>query len=254
MNRQTDDDAVLHYFNNYGDSYKNYKVNIFDLEEKFQNKAMLKLAEQQSNHPHFRHIWHGEAKIENHNSLFPFSAFKYENINISDITYVAIGVDPAVSDEKTSDETGIIVAGYNSNTKLYYVLEDASGVYTPLEWGRKINNLYHKYKANVIIAERNQGGDLIKRNLMAENTHNTLNIKTVYARKGKHIRAEPISALIDSGKVIHIQKFSILENQLNSFTPSGYTGVGSPDHADAYVYALQYLVDNYGGRKSIDVW
>jgi phage terminase large subunit-like protein len=150
---------------------------------------------------------------------------------------IVIAVDPAVTSNKKSDETGIIVAGIDALGEAY-VIEDASGVLTPHQWATKVNDLFYKYMADRIICERNNGGDLVEINLRTVNK--SLPITTVHATRGKIIRAEPIAALYEQGKVHHLQRFDQLEDQMTSFSPE--TASSSPDRLDALVYALTELV------------
>lgn len=147
---------------------------------------------------------------------------------------ITISVDPAVTSTSKSDETGIIIVGrYN---RKYYVLQDASGKYSPLEWANKVNQLYQQYRANYVIAEVNQGYDLVKTNLLSVNPR--LPIKEVRASKGKILRAEPVLALYERGLVKHIHTFPQLEKQMTSYTGSSDV---SPDRLDALVYGLTDL-------------
>jgi len=254
MNRQTNGDAVLHYFDTYETMVKKYKVNIFDLEPKFQNKSMLRLAEAQKSHPNYSHIWLGEAKIDIADSLFPQHCFKYDIINnYPDIAHVVIAVDPAGGSTLKNDETGVVVCGYSAELDKFLVLEDWSGRYSPQVWAKKVNALYQDYKASRVIVETNYGGDLVESNLRSINSY--LPIYKVRAKKGggKLTRAEPIATLFTENKVIFLQRMPELQNQLNGFTPSGYQLQGSPDRADALVYGLTYLVEKVQKKVTIHV-
>jgi predicted phage terminase large subunit-like protein len=154
---------------------------------------------------------------------------------------VVVAVDPAVSNNEGSDETGIIVAGVDGAER-GYVLEDVSGRYTPEQWARAAISAYHRHKANLIVAEVNQGG------AMVENTIRTIDrnvpYRAVHASRGKIARAEPVSALYEQGRVSHVGAFTELEDQLCAFTcdfdrsRAGY----SPDRLDALVWALTDLM------------
>ncbi len=148
-----------------------------------------------------------------------------------------IGVDPAVTNKQESDETGIIIAGLGKDDK-GYVLADLSGKYTPSDWAKTVIEAYYKYKADRVVAEVNQGGDLVEQTLRAFDS--TLSYKSVRASRGKMARAEPIAALYEQGKVLHVKHFAILEDQMCRFT--GHKHDKSPDRVDALVWALTELM------------
>jgi len=151
---------------------------------------------------------------------------------------IVIGVDPAVSSKKTSDETGIIVCGLKD--KQGYVLADRSGRYTPNQWAQIVNKLYDEFKADRIVCEINQGGDLVEQTL--RNVNRNLPITKVRASRGKNIRAEPIVALYEQKRISHTQHFKELENQMVGWVPTDNTM--SPDRLDALVWALYDLMKN----------
>ena len=141
-----------------------------------------------------------------------------------------------VSDE--SDETGIVVAGVGYDGR-GYVLADESGRYRPEEWARKVASAYATHKADAVIAEGNQGGEMIGAVLRACGASH-LPVRTVHARRGKAARAEPVAVLYEQGRVSHVGVLSRLEDQLTSWEPS--SSRGSPDRLDALVWALTDLV------------
>lgn len=156
---------------------------------------------------------------------------------------IVIGVDPAVTSTEDSDETGIVVAA-KGNDGQYYVLEDASFVAKPQDWAKKVVALYRKYNANKVIAETNQGGDLIEATI--RNFEKGISYKKVHAKNSKRLRAEPITLLYEQGVVHHVGKadeeqdpFYTLERQMFNYV--GDPKQKSPDRLDALVYALTYL-------------
>lgn len=160
---------------------------------------------------------------------------------------IVVAVDPAVTSDIGSNETGIIAAGITrgpGGVPECYILEDASGVYTPTEWGARTIELYNRYNANFVIGETNQGGELVRRNIQVAANNIPVMIRTVHASQGKVTRAEPVSALYAQGKVFHIRHFTTLEDQMCSFKSNfnrqreGY----SPDRVDALVYAITALL------------
>ena len=157
---------------------------------------------------------------------------------------VVVGIDPAVTSTAQSDETGIIVAGIGVD-KHGYVLADSSGRYSADGWARKSLNLLELYEGDRIIAEDNNGGELV------EATIRTLNhaapITRVHASRGKAARAEPVAALYEQGKVHHVGQFGTLEDQLCSWEPT--SSHRSPDRLDALVWALSSIM--FTGRPNV---
>jgi predicted phage terminase large subunit-like protein len=149
---------------------------------------------------------------------------------------ICVAVDPAISVGENSDETGIIVCGLGDDDR-GYVLEDLSGKYSPAEWARKAIIAYKKWRADRIVIEVNQGGDMAESTLRMVDPN--VPVRTVHASRGKIIRAEPVSALYEQHKVSHVGCFPELEDQLCSFEPGS---TGSRDRLDAMVYALTDLM------------
>lgn len=161
---------------------------------------------------------------------------------------IVVACDPAVTAEEQSDETGIIVAGLGSDGHIY-VLGDFSGQYSPNQWARELIAVYANTDADCIVGETNQGGDLVEANVRAEADGKFFRFKGVHAKRGKYLRAEPISAYYEKGKVHHIGTFPALENQMLNFI--GSTAKGSPDRLDALVYAVGELME---GNVSHAFW
>lgn len=150
---------------------------------------------------------------------------------------IVVACDPAVTSAVTSSETGIIVAAKGINGHAY-VLNDRSGRYTPNGWARELVNAYHHFDADRIIAEINNGGELVKLNV------HTLDANVAYrgvtASRGKTVRAEPVAALYEQGKVHHVGTFGLLESQMTTYVPD--SGLASPDRMDALVWAITDLM------------
>lgn len=161
---------------------------------------------------------------------------------------IVVSVDPAITSNEESDMTGIIVAARDINGKCY-VLEDATGRYTPKEWSAKVVNLYHDYSADKIVAEKNQGGEMVRHTIKTEDE--TVPIRLVHASKGKFARAEPVSALYEQGKVFHVPDLVELEQQMVSWEPLG--SIGSPDRLDALVWAITDLALKGVSRPSLNI-
>ncbi len=152
---------------------------------------------------------------------------------------IVVAVDPAVTANKRSAETGIIALGLTFNGRAV-ILEDASGKYSPEQWAAKAVEVYHRWKADRIVGEKNQGGDLIASNLRSREDSKNLPVKLVDASKGKIVRAEPVAGLYEQKKVSHWGVFPLLEEQMTTFT--GQEGEESPDRLDALVWGLTELM------------
>lgn len=161
---------------------------------------------------------------------------------------IVVSVDPSgTKGDGTGDDIGIVVAGLGVDGRAY-VLQDATCQMSPEGWGRRAVELYHRHKADRIIGERNYGGDMVR--FTVSTADKQAAFKEVVASRGKVVRAEPISALYEQGKVSHVGSFPDLEDQMCNFTAGGYVGEGSPDRADALVWALTELM--LGGGYTAD--
>jgi phage terminase large subunit-like protein len=154
---------------------------------------------------------------------------------------IIVAIDPAVTSGADSDETGIVVVGKDENNE-YYVLEDKSGKYSPDQWGRASVDLFHQWDADRIVAEVNNGGDLVER--LIRTIDPDVRYKSVHASRGKMVRAEPIAALYEQGKVHHRGVFPELESQMCTYT--GDRPKPSPDRLDALVWGLSELSKSRG--------
>ena len=162
-------------------------------------------------------------------------------VDHENLTNILVAIDPAVTSHSDSDETGIVVVGKDAQNE-YYVLEDKSGKYTPDQWGRKAVDLYYIWEADRIVAEVNNGGDLVER--LIRTIDEQARYKSVHATRGKMVRAEPIAALYEQGKVHHIGVFPELETQMCTYT--GDRPKPSPDRLDALVWGLSELSKSRG--------
>lgn len=161
-------------------------------------------------------------------------------ISAPELIRVVVAVDPSgTRGDGAGDSIGIVVAGLGANGH-GYVLEDGSCNMSPEGWGRRAVELYHRHGANRIVAERNFGGDMVRFTIAAADARAAF--KEVTASRGKAVRAEPVSALYEQGRVHHVGVHADLEDQLCNFTSSGYVGDGSPDRGDALVWAITELM------------
>jgi phage terminase large subunit-like protein len=151
---------------------------------------------------------------------------------------IVVAVDPAISVSEISDETGIVVAGLGRDGE-GYVLADLSGKFSPVEWASKAVAAFHKWKADRIVAESNQGGAMVEATIRTVEPNAPITL--VHASRGKVARAEPVSALYEQCRIHHVGMFAELEDQLCSFEPGA---AKSPDRLDALVWAISALMLN----------
>lgn len=151
---------------------------------------------------------------------------------------IVVAVDPAAKNEPGSDYHGIIVCGLGEDER-GYVLEDASRKGGPKEWADRVVAMYDKWEADRVVAEVNQGGDMVKHTLST--VRPGLPVHEVHATRGKHVRAEPIASLYSLGRVSHVGTFTNLEDQMCQMTAAGFEGEGSPDRVDALVWGMTDL-------------
>lgn len=190
----------------------------------------------QADHP--RALWQRETIERN----------RINRADVPPLRRIVVAVDPAVTATKNSDETGIIVAGC-CEAGHAYVLDDLSGVYPPAVWAQKVIDAYHVYGADRVIAEVNQGGDLVEQTLRAIDP--SVSYKAVRASRGKVARAEPIAALDSGGRIHHVAPLHKLEDQMCSFDPLQGQ---SPDRVDARTWALSELLLGRGGGQGPLMW
>ncbi len=161
------------------------------------------------------------------------------------LTRIVVAIDPAVTAEEGSDETGIVVVG-KSDDGHAFVLEDRSLRASPATWADQAVTAYHKFSADRVIGEANKGGDLVETTIRT--VESSVSYKKVYASRGKVTRAEPVAALYEQGKVHHVGYFPSLEDQMCSWVP----GMPSPDRMDALVWAItDLLLDSPGEVQSV---
>ena len=160
-----------------------------------------------------------------------------------DLARIVVAVDPAVSSGEGADETGIVVAGLAHDGEVY-VLDDLSGRMSPRAWALKAIAAYRKFAADRIVAEVNNGGDMVEATLRS--VQGDAPFRAVRASRGKAVRAEPVAALYEQGRVHHVGGFAALEDQLCGFTADFDRAASgtSPDRLDALVWAATDLMAN----------
>ena len=166
--------------------------------------------DQKNNPERYGHIWEGDYEpaaigaIWNRLVLHRNRKTLEQVKATTDIQRIVVAVDHAVSDGPNSDTHGIAVVGIGAD-KRGYVLEDASTKGTPRQWADRTVSMFDKWDADCVVIERNQGGDLVRSNL--QTVRDSLRIVEVTATRGKHVRAEPISALYEQDRISHVGTF-----------------------------------------------
>ena len=188
----------------------------------------------------YSHIWLGDYEPQAVGSIWTMRDISDGRLveMPNDLSRILVAVDPAVSSHEHSDSHGVVVvaAGQSGHG---YVLEDGSTRGAPEQWARRAIALYDRYDADGIVVEKNQGGDMCRHVL--DSVRPGLNVIEVHATRGKHVRAEPISALYALGRIHHVGTFPQLESEMCQMTAAGYEGTGSPDRVDAMVWGLTEL-------------
>lgn len=158
---------------------------------------------------------------------------------------IVVSVDPAATSGEDADETGIVAVGIAKDADGYtrgYVLADRSLRGTPEEWAKAAVALYHEFDADRIVAEKNQGGEMVE--AILRTVDRNVPVTLVHATRGKYVRAEPISALYEQGRIHHVGRFDMLEDQMCLFTPDmDRKKDGSPDRVDALVWGITAVFD-----------
>jgi len=156
--------------------------------------------------------------------------------SLPELKRIVVAVDPPATAGERANACGIICAGLGTDDRAY-VLDDAScRRLRPLQWAKRVADLYHTRGADKVVAEVNQGGDMV-RSVLAQ-ADGTVPVKPVHAARGKQARAEPVAALYEQGRVSHLGAFRELEDEMCSRIGEG----GSPDRLDALVWALSELL------------
>jgi phage terminase large subunit-like protein len=167
-----------------------------------------------------------------------------------DLRRVVVAVDPSgTKGDGGGDDIGIVAVGLGVDGH-GYVLEDATCQMSPEGWGRRTVDVYHRREADRVVGESNFGGDMVR--FTVQTADKKIPYSAVKASRGKVVRAEPIAALYEQGKVHHVGDFPDLEDQMCNFTANGYVGDGSPDRADALVWALTELMLGKGTPYNLD--
>ena len=201
---------------------------------------------------------HGEFADATPNGLFSdedIDKWRVTDGVLPDFVRVIVGVDPSGSgdiDNADNDAIGIIVGALGTDGNAY-LLEDCTVKAGPATWGRIATSAFERHEADCIVGESNYGGDMVRQTIQTARARTPY--KAVTATRGKVVRAEPFSSLYEAGKCRHVGNFHDLEDELTAFSTFGYTGSGSPNRADAWVWVLAELfpamVAGTAKRKSV---
>ncbi|PWL19037.1 ATP-binding protein [Falsochrobactrum shanghaiense] len=153
---------------------------------------------------------------------------------------ILVAVDPPASSGKASDACGIVVAGIDEDGFGHVLADESMEMAKPHQWARRAIALYHAYEADAVLAEVNQGGEMVAAVLSAED--GAVPVLMRRASRGKYLRAEPVAALYEQDRVRHAGRFPALEDEMCDFAPDGLSSGRSPDRLDALVWALGELM------------
>lgn len=223
--------------------HTDYRDNIENLDPDF-----LRLAEEcrRNNPAKYRNIFLGYWKIEVEGALWTEAMIEPFRVAAPppNLDRIVVAVDPAVTSADESDETGIVVAGVKrvAGRPHFYVLADRSMRSSPSAWASAVLNAFREYRADRIVAEVNNGGDMVETILKQQGGR--IPYKKVHATRGKILRAEPIAALYETGLVHHVGRLGFLEDQMRTY--AGRDTEKSPDRLDALVWALTELSTKRG--------
>ena len=159
---------------------------------------------------------------------------------------VVVAVDPPASSSAGADACGIVVAGLSEEGHAYVLADLTRAGLRPLDWARRVVAAYHAHEADRIVVEVNQGGDMVE--AVIAQVDRSVPVRAVRAYRGKYLRAEPVAALYEQGRVAHVGAFPALEDEMSDFGADGLSGGASPDRVDALVWALTDLIVEPGAK------
>jgi len=198
-----------------------------------------------ANPTRYAHIWRGHWADAAEGALWTWEMIDRhrhrESAKLPEFCRVVVAIDPAVTSSDTSDETGIVCVAMDFAGH-YYVLSDLTCRASPMQWATVAIGEYKTRSADRIVAEVNNGGDLVEATL--RNVDRSVAYGAVHASRGKIVRAEPVAALYEQGLVHHVGAFPALETELMTY--AGKSNDASPNRLDALVWALSSLMDSSG--------
>jgi phage terminase large subunit-like protein len=153
---------------------------------------------------------------------------------------IVVAVDPPVSSREGADACGIVAAGCDDEGKIFVLADESEHGLSPLQWASRAISLYRRLQADRIVVEVNQGGEMAR--TVLHETDASVPVSEVRATRGKVLRAEPVAALYEQGRVSHVGCFPQLEDEMADFGADGLSNGRSPDRLDALVWAITSLV------------
>jgi len=171
--------------------------------------------------------------------------------DVPELKRIVVAIDPPATATKKSDACGIVAAGLDESGVAWVLADESFAPAKPHEWARRAIALFHRLEADLIIAEVNQGGDMVAAVIAAED--DSVPVRSVRANRGKALRAEPIAALYEQGRVRHAARFPLLEDEMCDFAHNGLSNGRSPDRVDALVWALNDLFGRRENRPRVRV-
>jgi len=162
---------------------------------------------------------------------------------------IVVAVDPPASSRATSDACGIVAAGLDGESRAIVLADATVNAAKPQEWAGAAVALFHRLEADCIVAEVNQGGDMVT--AVIRTVDPAVPVRPVRARRSKWLRAEPVAALYHQGRVLHAGRFAELEDEMCDFGPNGLSSNRSPDRVDALVWAITELMPDTAANPRI---
>ncbi|SMH42724.1 DNA-packaging protein [Mesorhizobium australicum] len=182
----------------------------------------------------------GELVEDRDDALWNRAKIEAETAPAGELRRIVVAVDPPASATKRSDACGIVAAGLEADGRAVVLADLSAAGLSPLEWAGRAVALYHRLGADCIVAETNQGGDMV--GTVITQVDPAVPVRPVRASRGKWLRAEPVAALYQQGKVRHAERFAALEDEMCDFGPDGLANGRSPDRVDALVWAVTELM------------
>lgn len=182
----------------------------------------------------------GELLLQSENALWSYDTLDHRRRKTHPaLVRIVVAVDPPASSHARSDACGIVVAGADANGHIYVLGDHTVRMASPTAWAKRACAAYHAVGADALVAEVNQGGDMVAAMIATQDA--AIRVKSVHARKSKFMRAEPIAALYENGRVHHVGVHAQLEAEMCDFTADGRSQGHSPDRVDALVWAVGEL-------------
>ena len=213
------------------------KANAFQLAPRFLEQMLARYAGTRLG----RQELDGEVIEARADSLFPRERIERARVDSHPpLARIVVAIDPPVSSREGADACGIVAAGVDDEGRVFVLADESASGLSPLAWASRAVALYRRLEADRIVVEVNQGGEMARAVLLE--TDASVPVSEVRATRGKVLRAEPVAALYEQGRVSHVGGFPLLEDEMADFGASGLSSGRSPDRLDALVWAITSLV------------